>query len=404
MNIKNRRKMELTSGHEPPRLTDGNVDFEIEDYSEASEERKGIIIGFCVFSSFLFFLLAMIFIICLSGSGEAEGDSMEVNGSIEEKETVSVDVESVQTSFSLTRIYEKCIDGVVSISVKGQDTSSIGSGFIYSEDGYVATAAHVLEGGEDISVILADGTRLSAEIVDENALSDIALLKIKDTKGKKLSTLELGSSAKLDIGQKVAAIGTPASLDYAGSVSSGEISYIDRVVKIYSQDSTRLEKKMRLIQTTAPLNPGNSGCPLLDDSGKVIGMVTMKLGNNFSGMGFAIPGDSLYRVLNAMKNGIEINEELLSCVVTKSAKLGVEGTDDKEGDVLGVRITDFSDLDCDAALKLKKGDLIVGFDGAQVGSASAIIKIIEEKSPKESVSVTVIRSGQRLTFDVQLSS
>ena len=82
MNIKNRRKMELTSGHEPPRLTDGNVDFEIEDYSEASEERKGIIIGFCVFSSFLFFLLAMIFIICLSGNGEAEGDSMEVNGSI----------------------------------------------------------------------------------------------------------------------------------------------------------------------------------------------------------------------------------------------------------------------------------------------------------------------------------
>lgn len=403
MNIKNRKKKELSSGYEPPRLTDGKADFEIESYVEASEDRKGVIIGFFVFSSFLLFLLVTIFIICLSGAKDG-GDSVEVNGSPDVSEAVEEESESIEVSFSLTRIYEKCIDGVVSISVKGRDSSSIGSGFIYSEDGYVATAAHVIEGGGNISVILADGTQLSAEIVDKNALSDIALLKIKDTKGKKLSVLELGSSAKLSIGQEVAAIGTPASLDYAGSISSGEISYVDRVVKIYSQDGSHLEKKMRLIQTTAPLNPGNSGCPLLDRSGKVVGMVTMKLGNDFSGMGFAIPSDSVYRVLNAMKKGIEIDEELLSCVVNKSAKLGIEGKDDREGEVLGVRITDFTDPDSDAALKLKKGDLIVGLGGAQISSASAMIKIIEDKSPKDSVSVTVIRAGQRLTFDVVLSS
>ena len=129
MNIKNRKKKELSSGYEPPRLTDGKADFEIESYVEASEDRKGVIIGFFVFSSFLLFLLVTIFIICLSGAKDG-GDSVEVNGSPDVSEAVEEESESIEVSFSLTRIYEKCIDGVVSISVKGRDSSSIGSGFI----------------------------------------------------------------------------------------------------------------------------------------------------------------------------------------------------------------------------------------------------------------------------------
>ena len=399
MNIKKRK--ELSSGYEAPRLSDGRerIVFDgFESAREREEERRSAVLGFVVLSAFLLLFLTVIFAICLKNDGK-ENERAVISEDLSEDTVLAEEV--IETSFSVSKIYEKCIESVVSISTKNGRVSSVGSGFVYSEDGYIATANHVIEGANEIDVIFSDGKRLSARVVGGNALCDIALLKIE---GKKLSALDMGNSHKLVVGQEVAAIGTPASLDYAGSVSSGEISYVNRIVKIYDQSSDRLEKKMNLIQTSVPLNPGNSGCPLLDGSGRVVGMVTMKLGSEFDGMGFAIPADSVCKILDAMKEGRFIDDELLSCVVTKGARLGIFGTNDKEGDTKGVRITDFGDGDCDAAVKLKKGDLIVDIGSEKIDSTDSLVKILEDHSAGQSISVTVIRSGQSLTFDIFLVS
>ena len=177
-----------------------------------------------------------------------------------------------------------CASSVVSILAEREEGQSVGSGFFLSEDGYIATAQHVVAGAKRITVRLSGGKEYNAVTVWGDGMTDLALLKIN---ARGLRPLAFGSSASLVPGERVVAIGTPVSLDYAGSVDTGEVSYPKRSVRIYGENGT-LQKKMTLIQTNTALNPGNSGCPLLNGAGEVIGVVTMKLGSGYEGMSFAI--------------------------------------------------------------------------------------------------------------------
>ena len=371
----------------------------------ADRERKGFVIGLSVISFFILLFLTMIFALCMQGVKQNENEVKEsdVSGNVDEN-VVAVGKDEGDIGYrelSVSEIYKKCISSVVSISAKRGASSGVGSGFVYSSDGYIATANHVVEGMEEIYVIFSDGVRCPAELVAGDSFTDIALLKVERTG---LKAVELGDSSKLLVGERVVAIGTPASLDYAGSASSGEISYLDRTVKIYNENDASLEKKMILLQTNAPLNPGNSGCPLFDSLGRVVGMVTMKLGNNYSGMGFAIPSNGAVNILDAMKNKEPLSDKLLSSVCVKGAKLGVVGERGSESNIDGVRISGFTRDDCDAACKLKKGDLITFFCGEAVDSPLRLAKMTENLSVGDRVNVTVVRFGQELTFEVELTS
>ena len=300
---------------------------------------------------------------------------------------------------SLPELYATRADAVVSVQTKGKSGSGVGSGFFVRSDGYIATVAHVLEGMEEVSVRTAEGKSYPATVVASNTMSDLALLKID---GESFPTLQFGASGELLTGERVIAIGTPISTDYAGSLCTGEVTYRMRSVKVYDESGRVLQKKMKLIQTNAELNHGNSGAPLFDEYGRVVGIVTMKLGNDTVGIGFAIPSDGASEILAAMMRGESLTEELISLVSTGAPKLGIVGEESTELGIAGVRIVRFSNSHCDAALKLREGDLILQIDGQPIASIGALEATVQEKAPGERVLVTVLRSEQRLTFEVIL--
>ncbi len=359
--------------------------------------------GYLVMSaSLLTAFLLMIGVLCLwPGEGEIPEVLPETDDGTPAQKVVYVNhYGDAEHALSTPELYDRCISSVVSISVQNGQSSGIGSGFVLREDGYIATAYHVVADMTRVEVILADESRYEAQVVGGDALTDLALLKIEATG---LSPVTLGSSASLLPGERVVAIGTPASLDYAGSVSSGEVSYCLRTVKIYGEGGHTLEKKMKLIQTNAPVNPGNSGCPLFDSRGEVVGMVTMKLGNQFAGMGFAIPTDGALGILEAMRTGETLTDEMLAAVSVRAAKLGIVGEAYETDGVFGVRVTDFSEQG-GAAEVLVRGDLIISLGDRAVTRPSDIEEVLLGYEPGDTVSVSVLRNGQRLRFDVILRS
>ena len=296
-------------------------------------------------------------------------------------------------------IYASCADTVVSILTESDGRSGVGSGFFLRSDGYIGTAYHVLESSERQTVVLSDGRQYDATLVAGNELSDLALLKID---GEGFRSVTVGSSEKLLVGERVYAIGTTASLDYAGSITSGEVSYLGRTVRISEENTGTLQKKMRLIQTTTPVNRGNSGCPLFDGYGNLVGVVTMRLGDSFTGMGFAIPADGAIPILEAMMAGEEPDDTLLSSVAVRAPKLGVLGEADSEGGVFGVRITGFSDS-AHTVTGLKVGDLILRIGTEAVCTVSDVARVLRDKNPADRVLITVLRGAQSLTFEVILA-
>lgn len=301
-------------------------------------------------------------------------------------------------ALSTPELYHRCISSVVSISVHDGKNHGVGSGFVLREDGYIATAYHVVAEMPKIEVIMADESRYEASLVGGDALTDLALLKIEATG---LAPVTFGSSSEILAGERVVAIGTPASLDYAGSVSSGEVSYTLRTVKIYGEDRT-LEKKMKLIQTNAPVNPGNSGCPLFDGYGRVVGMITMKLGSSFSGMGFAIPSDGAIGILEAMRTGQALNDEVLAAVSVRAASLGIVGEACSLDGAYGVRVTGYQ-APMDQPI-LWMDDVILTIDEHAVTRMADIDQVLSAYEPRDTVKVTVLRHGQRLLFEVVLQS
>ncbi len=293
-------------------------------------------------------------------------------------------------------LYARCAPSVVTVLTDG----GVGSGFVISEDGYLATAAHVVEGAKNISVLFSDGSEYPAVVVGGSSLCDLALLKIEATG---LSAVTFGSSSGLLIGERVVAIGTPASADYAGSVSSGEISYLNRTVRVREEDGS-LKKTMFLLQTDATLNHGNSGCPLFDSYGRVVGIVTMKLGADYDGVGFAIPSDGAKALLEAWMVGDEPGSDACSAVALSAPRLGVLGSAGSENGVKGVRIEDFADGIWSASSMLRRDDLILGVNGTAVTTPEELRRAVEGYYPGDTVRVTVLRYGQQLSFDVVLGA
>ena len=297
-----------------------------------------------------------------------------------------------------SEIYEKNNASVVTVIASIGNTRSVGTGFVLSSDGYVATASHTLDGAESISVLLCDGRRVDANIVGKDEFSDLALLRIY-TDG--LIGVELGDSDKLLVGERIVAIGTPYSEEFSGSAFSGSISNCNRVVSVYDDKTGKLEKKMTFVQLSATLGKGCSGCPVFDEYGKVIGVLSARLGDGTNGVCFAIPINGAAEILNKLKSGESV-ENSQNAVATPAPRLGVLGVTVNENGVRGVKISSFTDDTCDAASKLKAGDVIVSVASHEVFSYSDVSDAISKYLVGDHIEVTVWRSGQRLTFIVEL--
>lgn len=270
-----------------------------------------------------------------------------------------------------------------------QQTEGIGSGFIFDKRGYVLTNNHVIQGADEIKVILIDKREFSATILGSDPQNDIAVLKLE--KAENLPVVELGDSDKLQVGQLTIAIGTPYGIDFQNTVTTGVVSALGRTIQSQSgegQNRTSGVVMSNIIQTDASINPGNSGGPLLDSQGRVIGINTAILGNA-QGMGFAIP-------INTAKN---IVNDLIEFGYAKRPYIGVYGqavTADAldtyfgykaDGGVYIAQVVSGSPAE---KAGLKTGDIILEVEKQKVTDMDQLKKIIQEKGIGKEVKCLVL--------------
>lgn len=284
-----------------------------------------------------------------------------------------------------------------------------GSGFIYSADGYIITNHHVIEDATKVTVILLDGAQYEAQIVGSDSLSDIAVLKIEPDEDTPLIPLEIGNSDELVVGESVVAIGCPAGIDFIGTVTDGIVSAINRNIEI-TDDYGNLQKTMTLIQTNATINHGNSGGPLINNRGQVIGINTLKLSSDYEGIGFSIPINGAVTVISQLIEHGEVIERTDDDYAYGKGMIGINGSaiskseseyyDIPEG-VLVVQI----DRDSSAAKAgLKRGDIITHYNGKQVKTIEDINNEKGSARPGTQVTLTVYRDDGTLDITFKLDA
>jgi putative serine protease PepD len=263
--------------------------------------------------------------------------------------------------------------------------AGLGSGVIYDPDGLILTAAHVVDGaGGEVTVRLANGTRLAGEVVGTDDRTDVAVVRVE---GSGLTPASLAVGKTLRVGQTAVAIGSPFGLE--GSVTAGIVSAIDRSVTVDGGFS------VSMIQTDAPINPGNSGGALADGRGRVIGIndaIRSDSGVN-SGVGFAIPIDTAAAVAEALVNGEE----------PAIGFLGVSGTEPTSGPG-GALVLEVVPGSPAATSDIEPGDLVTALDGDAVESMSDLGARIRAIAPGTEVTLTVERDGRTMEISVTLGN
>ena len=293
-------------------------------------------------------------------------------------------VVGIQTDITTTNIFGMTVSGSVS-----------GSGFVISEDGYILTNYHVVEdaytGGYEVKVMFYDGSTYTAEIKGFDRNNDIAVLKI-DATG--LDAAELGSSDSLFVGDTVYAVGNPlGELSY--SMTSGMVSATDRLI-------TTEEGTMTMFQIDAAVNEGNSGGPVYNTSGQVVGVVTAKSNEDGTeGLGFAIPIDDAVRIANDVISG----ERSLDAE-TGDAYLGITPADVDSmaaqyyGFPEGAYVRTVTEGSAAEKADIKVGDIITQLDGYDIGSSDELRQELLFHSAGETVDIVVWRSGEYLTLSI----
>ncbi|MBQ5746584.1 MAG: trypsin-like peptidase domain-containing protein [Clostridia bacterium] len=287
-----------------------------------------------------------------------------------------------------------------------QTYEGVGSGFIITEDGYVVTNYHVIEGAVSVKVILSDGTEYDAETVGYDALSDVAVLKIE---AEKLPALVIGNSDAVIAGDTVIAIGCPSGIDLAGTATRGMVSMVDREIEITDYYG-RTQKVMKVIQIDAAINPGNSGGPLLNSRGEVIGINTLKLSSTgYEGIGFALPINGVMNLVDQICENGAVVERPADSFVTGKAALGITYREITKAESRqyklpqGVLIVFLSQGGAAQKSGMKSGDVIVEFDGKEITTDDELISMIDAKKPGDVVKVKVYRDGEYLELDVTLA-
>ncbi|MDP2014025.1 MAG: trypsin-like peptidase domain-containing protein, partial [Actinomycetota bacterium] len=285
---------------------------------------------------------------------------------------------------------------VVQLNVTGSEGEGTGSGFIISSDGYLITNNHVAGGASEdgIDVMFADGTRAKGQLVGANAGYDLAVVKVDKSD---LPTVPLGSSAGLQVGDSVIALGSPLGLQ--GTVTTGIVSALNRPVTAggESGDSSSF---INAIQTDAAINPGNSGGPLVNGKGAVIGVNSAIASMGASagqqagsiGLGFAIPIDTAKRIV----------DEIIKTGSAKTPVIGVQLDTSFTGP--GAKVATVTAGGASEAAGLEEGDIITKVNSTSIADGTQLIVTIRSFAPGDRVQVTLTREGESLTLPVNLTA
>ena len=300
---------------------------------------------------------------------------------------ISVENVPQEGGLSLQDIYEKNIPSVVSISCSFSGGSASGTGLILSEDGYIVTNSHVVEGAKAIEVLLSDGRILQASLVGADTVSDLAVLQVT---ADDLIPAVLGDSTSLRVGDLVVAIGDPLGIELRGTMTDGIVSAINRDVDVGG-------RTMSLIQTNAALNSGNSGGPLINCYGQVIGINTMKMGDSMSyagveGLGFAIPSTTVSDIVNQL---------IEKGYVSGRPHLGIEGETISSFYQFyyrlpkGLFITKIDPESSAEKAGLETGDILISIDGVNITSSHVLETLLYGYTPGDTMKAVVYRSGKQ---------
>lgn len=318
-------------------------------------------------------------------------------------------------ALTIPEIVKKVSPSVVGISCILSNGTATGSGIVMSEDGYIVTNAHVVDGAQSISVVLPDSYNdtssksddsksssdssseddednltYTATLVGKDTQTDIAVLKI-DAKG--LTAAEFGTSADLQVGEASIVIGNPLGFSLANSVTAGIISATDRTLTV--EDRT-----MNLIQTDASINSGNSGGPLINAYGQVIGITSAKVSSSVGeGLGFAIPIDEALPIVeDLMKNGY----------VTGRPSLGISGTDITSayssyyGIPQGFLVKSVTKGSGSEKAGIQENDIVIGINGTVISNISELNEIKNKCKVGDTVQLTIYRNKKMINVDVVL--
>lgn len=311
---------------------------------------------------------------------------------------------STEGSLTASEAFEKVKPAVVTISTKSiqdyggfypQEVEGLGSGFIINEEGYILTNYHVVANSTDVKVLLSTGEEVGAKVVNYDQQMDMAMLKLDE--GTEIPGIaELGDSDALYPGQDVIAIGTPLSKNFAQTITKGIVSAVNREVESESGTSSKV------IQTDAAINAGNSGGPLVNSQGQVIGINSMKIGSSGSsssasveGMGFAIPiNEAKDRIENLSKPILNLGVKVMQIDEEKAKKYQLE-----EG-LYVKEVTDFSPASKGG---VKQGDVIVKFEGTRIKTYDELSKLKADKNVGDKVTITVNRNGKEINLELELA-
>ena len=339
----------------------------------------------------------------VNGGDNSDLPSHEYTSTVEEHIGTEAPLRDIYTD--KTQLYNDAQKSCVTVICSkksgyfGQITESVslGSGFTISKDGYIVTNAHVVEGGSSYKVRFYSGNEFDALLVGKDSTCDIAVLKIHGSDD--IVPVSFGDSNKVRVGEFAMAIGTPSDVELFGTMTFGVVSGRERKVSVSNSEGQTV-KTMLLLQTDATLNPGNSGGPLFNMYGQVIGINTMKLSDKYEGMGFAIPSSGAVKIINSLislgeadytdseyvKGGAQIG--IRGITLNAEAKKEYKFPSDTPSGALILSIEKKS-----SAYKagLSVYDVICEFNGIEITSIEQLIDEIQECYSGEEVTVLVYR-------------
>ncbi len=292
---------------------------------------------------------------------------------------------------SASEIYEKNLSGIVAVTCTMSNGTSAGTGFVISEDGYLVTNYHVVENASSVKVTFEDGTKYTCTVVGYDSTNDIAVLLAEDAEG--LHPLTIGKSSELKVGDPVVAIGNALG-ELSFSLTAGHVSGVDRQV-------TTDGSVLNMLQTDTAINSGNSGGPLFNALGEVVGITTAKYsgttssGASIEGISFAIPLDDVIGIINDLKNYGYVTGAYLGVSVSD-----VNSVAQQYGVPAGAHVREVVKGYCAARAGVQEGDIIIELGGYTVNSLNSLSRALRNFKAGDESTIVVWRSGERIVLSV----
>ena len=337
-----------------------------------------------------------------TAKGEDKGSYQLVSAPLPESLLTNVGDKSLTPA----QVYELNVGAVVGIrteattNVFGQVAaiSSSGTGFVLTEDGYIVTNRHVVAEANSVSVAMYDGTEYDAEVIGADEMNDVALLKIE---AEGLQTVTIGDTDDIVVGEEVIAIGNPLG-ELTFTMTQGYISALDRSI---NTDGTPIN----MMQTDAAINSGNSGGPLFDMNGNVVGVTTATYsgstssGTTIEGIGFAIPINDVMHIVYELKEHGYVTDRAYFGISVMDMSLD-SATAEKYGLPMGAEVVTVNEGSCAEKAGIQVGDIIIGIDDRETENRTQLLGVLQEYRAGQTATVQIWRNGTKLSLTVTFDS